>query len=120
VTNPPYEPVLLDRRGAALLLELDPKITPRMREQSAHHTVSTNVFADHAPLLVALQRDAEQPAQDNGPMLRRILIDAACKPKALQFLADHLNITASTIFPDVVGLGRFLRWQFESLRTMLL
>jgi hypothetical protein len=34
-------------------------------------------------------------------------------------LADHRNVTASTIFPDVVGLGRFLRWHLDSLRTML-
>ena len=40
--------------------------------------------------------------------------------KSLQFSAEHKNITASTIFPDVVGLGRFLKWQLESLRTMLL
>lgn len=53
-------------------------------------------------------------------MLRRIIIDGGCKPKALQFLADEMNITASTIFPDVVGLGRFLRWQFDSLRTMMM
>ena len=52
--------------------------------------------------------------------VQRVLIDGACKSKALQFLAESLNITASTVFPDVVGLGRFLRWQFDSLRTMLL
>jgi hypothetical protein len=48
-----------------------------------------------------------------------VIINSSCKGKALQFLAEHQNITASTIFPDVVGLGRFLRWQFESPRTMM-
>jgi hypothetical protein len=103
-----------------LIVELDPQLTPRMRQQSAHHTVSTNVFSDHAPLLAMVEQDTGNIPDGDGPMLRRVIIDASCKAKALQFLAEHMNITASTIFPDVVGLGRFLRWQFESLRTMLL
>lgn len=118
--NPPMEPKLLERRGDSLLVELDPRITPRMKEQQAHHTVSTNVFADHAPLLHEL---SERSSPDSGAAIefefRRILIESSCKGRALQFLADHKGITASTIFPDVVGLGRFLRWQFESLRTMM-
>ena len=120
-----------------------------MRQQYAHHTVSTSVFSDHAPYLIALAESvyAPQPAlmaeaaavgsgepksvesvtgnvstagvEPDFPV-QRVLIDGSCKSKALQFLAESLNITASTIFPDVVGLGRFLRWQFDSLRTMLL
>lgn len=115
--HPPLEPPFLTRRGESLLVELDPRITPRMKQQQGHHTVSADVFADHAPLLFDLQ-----PSSDNGTSqpLRRKLIDASCKSRTLQFLADEMKITASTIFPDVVGLGRFLRWQFESLRTMLL
>lgn len=107
------------RRGENLLVELDPRITPRMIKQFAHHTVSANVCSDHAPLLFELQT----PSAANGSspqFLRRVIIDGSCKSKALQFMAEQMNITASTIFPDVVGLGRFLRWQFESLRTMLL
>jgi hypothetical protein len=117
--NPPCEPSFLDRRREELVVELDPQITPRMKNQFAHHTVSTDVFADHAKLILALL--ATYPAQNDGPpVLRRVLIDGACKSKALKFLSEHMNITASTIFPDVVGIGRFLRWQFESLRSMLL
>ena len=117
--GPPQEPPLLRRRGEALLVELDPQITPRMKQQLAHHTVSSNVFADHAPLLFELQQPSLPDAGDSK-FLRRVIIDRSCKSKALQFLAEHKGVTASTIFPDVVGLGRFLRWQFESLRTMLL
>ncbi len=116
--NPAPEPHFLGMRGDELLVELDPQITPRMKQQEAHHTVSSNAFGDHAPLIFALRERYAQRAE--GLELRRILIDASCKSKALQFLAEEKNITASTIFPDVVGLGRFLRWQFESLRTMLL
>lgn len=116
---PPLEPALLSRRGEKLIVELDPSITPRMERQFAHHTVSANVFADHAPLLYEEQTKA--PGLPDPPnMLRRILVDAACKGKALQYMAEYKDITASTVFPDVVGLGRYLRWQFESLRTMLL
>ena len=118
-TDPPPEPPFLNRRGEDLIVELDPQITPRMKQQAAHHTVSGEVFADHAPLIFALQQKIQSETV-TVPTVRRVLIDASCKGKALQFLAEHKNITASTIFPDVVGLGRFLRWQFESLRTMLL
>ena len=115
--NPPLEPPLLTSRDESIV-ELDPQISPRMKRQSALHTVSTNVFSDHAALLLELQGTffANQDTR-----VHRVLIEAGCKSKALQFLADPpLNITASTIFPDVVGLGRFLRWQFDSLRTMLM
>lgn len=115
---PPPEPEFLSRRGDSLLVELDPKLTPRMREQAGHHTVSADVFADHAPLLLALVEAAGLEG-DVDPPFKRIIINSSCKGKALQFLAEHQGITASTIFPDVVGLGRFLRWQFESLRTMM-
>jgi hypothetical protein len=118
-SNPVPEPPLLSRRGESFVVELDPQITPRMKEQFAHHTVSTNVFSDHAPLLFELQQTSATNVS-SPQLLRRVIIHGSCKSKALQFLAEQMNITASTVFPDVVGLGRFLRWQFESLRTMLL
>jgi FRG domain len=116
---PGQEPQVLLRRDENLIVELDPQITPRMKRQLAHHTVSTNVFADHGPLLFDLQK-TEFPNVGNPQYLHRYIIEDSCKIKGLQFLATSKNITASTVFPDVVGLGRFLRWQFESLRTMLL
>lgn len=117
-SNLPREPVLLGRRNDRLLVELDPRLTPRMRQQHGHHTVSANVFEDHAQLLDELQ--ASLPPLSAEPWhFRRLTIDKSCKSKALRFLADHRKITASTIFPDVVGLGRFLRWHLDSLRTML-
>jgi FRG domain len=117
--QPPKEPKFIGFRGDPLIVELDPQITPRMKQQVAHHTVTTNVFSDHAPLLHAVSNSAQQSGGDHLGF-RRLVVDASCKSRALQFLAEHRNITASTVFPDVVGLGRFLRWQFESLRTMLL
>jgi len=147
--NPAKEPDLLHRRPDNIAAELDPQISPRMRQQYAHHTVTTSIFSDHARYLIALGEwismmepaamsmaaavgdgmperaelttgEASPPKSERPFPVQRVLIDGACKSKALQFLAESLNITASTIFPDVVGLGRFLRWQFDSLRTMLL
>jgi len=98
-------------------------------------TVSSDVFADHAKLLFARQPALTSPVEadafpasepGSAPPLNfprlfgRVIIDSSCKSKALHFLADEKEITASTIFLDVVGLGRFLRWQFDSLRTMLM
>jgi hypothetical protein len=111
---PPREPALLSERSA-LVFELDPRITPRMREQAAHHTVSTDVFADHARLIWALA-----PAAEGSLLFRRVLIASGCKEKALKFLDEHKGLTASTIFPDVEGLGKFLRWHLDSLVTTLL
>jgi FRG domain. len=116
----PIEPALLTSRDMNMVFELDPRITPRMKEQFGHHTVSTNVFADHAPLLYGLMKSLEFQVLEGQPIFGRVIIDGSCKGRALQFLAEEKNITASTIFPDVVGLGRFLRWQFESLKTMLM
>jgi hypothetical protein len=127
--DPQPEPSLLHVRHRTHvsypIVEVDPQLSARMRQQHAHHTVSESVFSDHAVELLALQDRLFPPAPDapagaQARWVHRVLIDASCKGKALQFLAQTLDITASTIFPDVVGLGRFLRWQFDSLRTMML
>lgn len=113
------EPAVLGLRGPTKILELDPRLTPRMRRQDAHHTVSTDPFSDHVQLLYN-QQALGFPEVAEPRWFLRYTIAGGCKPKALQYLAEHKQITASSIFPDVVGLGRFLRWQLESLRTMLL
>ena len=121
---PPAEPAYLYQAGVPALVELDPKISPRMRTQQGHHTVASEVFSDHARLIRTLDLERQKLDAASGfeaqPHFGRVTITAACKSRALQFLAEHHQITASSIFPDVVGLGRFLRWQFDSLRTMLL
>lgn len=118
-SSAPQEPAILGLRDASFLLEFDPRINARMQSQFGHHTVSSNVFQDHAGLLDDMQKKRE-PTEKAPWYFRRLVIDKSCKGKVLQFLADHKNITASSIYPDVVGLGRFLRWQLDSLRTMLL
>ncbi|TMI70551.1 MAG: FRG domain-containing protein [Bacteroidetes bacterium] len=123
------EPVLLQRNEIKKIVEFDPRITPRMLKQSAHHTLCTDVFIDHAVILyeqykVELAHFANLPEPleiKNHPFLfRRVLIKPGCKEKALRYLADQRKITASTIFPDVEGLNKFLHWHLESLVTTLL
>jgi len=101
------------------IIELDPKLTPRMTQQMAHHTVADGVFADHAPLLFELQKAYHPPSSDPTPRLQRVIIEKGCKEKALKFLEGE-GKTASEIFPDIEGLGRFLRWHLDSLLTTLL
>ena len=116
----PPEPDLLSQRGGNLIVELDPKISPRMREQFAHHTLSSDVFADHGPFLFDLAESAAVVEVNANPSFRRVLIAAGCKEKALRFLEEQVDVTAGTIFPDVEGLGKFLHWHLESLLTTLL
>jgi hypothetical protein len=107
----PPEPTFLLERGATVLAEFDIKVTPRMREQGGHHTVCSDVFADHGPLIHKL----------GGPdSFRRVLISTSCKEKALRFLGEHKDITASSIFPDVEGINRFLHWHLQTLLTTIL
>jgi hypothetical protein len=115
---PPPEPALLRSRGLNTVVEVDPKITPRMREQFAHHTLSTDIFADHAPLLHQIA--ANERLDGSPPNFRRVVISAGCKEKTLRFLEEQRNVTAGTSFPDVEGLGKFLHWHLESLVTTLL
>ncbi len=117
---PPPEPDLLSQRGGNLIAELDPQITPRMKQQFALHTLSLNVFADHGPLLFDLAMSAQVPEATANGSFRRVLIAPGCKEKALRFLEEQKHLTAGTIFPDVEGLGKFLHWHLESLVTMLL
>jgi hypothetical protein len=107
-----FEPPILFERGSNVLAELDIRLTPRMREQAAHHTVCSDVLADHGPLLRKLDT--------SGNLFRRVLVANSCKEKALRFLEEQKGKTASTIFPDVEGLGRFLHWHLETLVTTIL
>jgi hypothetical protein len=116
---PPFEPEFLSKRGEGPpIIELDLQLTPRMKQQKAHHTVSSDIFADHGPLLSAL--DKKTSKTDKIKNFYRVDIASGCKEKALRFLEEHKKMTASSIFPDVEGLGRFLRWHLDTLVTMLL
>jgi hypothetical protein len=119
--NTNYDPVFLSLRGRHTLVEFDPQMTPRMREQSGHHTLSTDMFSDHVQLLYELSTplSAITPNDQKRPF-GRVLISSKCKEKTIRFLSEQLKVTASTIFPDVEGLGKFLHWHLESLVNTIL
>ena len=109
-----FTPDFVSDRERQLLGELYPQMTPRMRQQAAHHTVSNDVFADHGPIIREL---AQSTANSEG--FQRVLIASSCKEKALRFLRDYKDVTAGTVFPDVEGLSKFLSWHLDSLVTTL-
>lgn len=121
ILPPPPAPGMPDFRdpryplNMQLIGELIPQFSPRMMKQAAHHTVSTDVFSDHATLILELAKTV-----NIWGCFRRVVIANACKEKALRFLEQYKNVTAGTVFPDVEGLGRFLRWHLDSLVTTLL
>jgi hypothetical protein len=115
--DPDNDPPILGRRDLELVIEERHQLTPRMIQQQAHHTVAANVFADHAPLMHKMFASG---SNGNGQDFRRVIIDQRAKDRVLKYLNDHQEISASKIFPDFEGLGRFLRWQLDSLMTTLL
>lgn len=102
-----------------LLFECGEPISPRMQVQSAFHTVASEPLADHGELLHALLLPATADAAAGPRMFQRIEIAAALKNKVLQYLGQDDRVTAEKLFPDLEGLGRYLRWQMDSYRTML-
>lgn len=60
------------------------------------------------------------PKSDPSRSFDRLVIAAACKLMALQFLSQEKGITASTVYPDFSSPGCIIHWQLDSLHTMLL
>ena len=58
--------------------------------------------------------------ENPGDSFGRHVIRADRKGDILKYLERYRGISAKTLFPDIVGLQRYLRWEFESLRTQLL
>ena len=113
------EPRLLGSRNADMIIEFDPQLTPRMKKQFAHHTFCIDPFSDHAQLLFDRSQNVPQYLEKEKYLFQRVVINAACKQRALRYLADHRQVTAGTIFPDVEGLNKFLHWHLESLLTTM-
>jgi hypothetical protein len=110
------DPQILGKKDLKLVLEVGEQLTPRMRQQKAHHTVASEVLADHAPLIYATLADSDNKVV-NG--FKRVVIGHSCKDNVLDHLDRLQGISASSIFPDFEGLGRFLRWQLDSLTITL-
>ncbi len=103
------------------LYEYTPARSPRIQAQRGHHTFSSSGYRDHLPgLLSRTERFNSIIANQNqNAFFRRMLIAPQMKPKLLSYLADHRGISPATIFPDIAGLGRYLRWQLSSIQNML-
>ena len=101
--------------GMPLFALVEPQTNSRLAAQRGRLTVSGNVNSDHAGLLwrlATLRHGNERTGESFG----RYLIKSTRKRDILRFLADEKNVSAKTLFPDIVGLGRFLKWEFEALR----
>ena len=106
------------RWGMPLLAVVEPTSNARLVAQRGQLTASDNATVDHAQLLwrlATLRHGNERTGQSFG----RHIIRASRKRDILRFLAEEKGVSAKSLFPDIVGLGRFLRWEFEALRTEL-
>ena len=108
----------IERLGMPLLTLIAPLPNARLLAQKGRLTASDNATVDHAGLLWLLAT-RRQGRNHPGNYLGRHLIKGDRKKDILQFLAEEKGISAKVLFPDMVGLGRFLRWEFEALRTTM-
>jgi FRG domain len=104
--------------GMPYIAVMEPMSNARLRAQMGRLTASDNATVDHAGLLwrlATMKTGSDHP----GDFFGRHVIRASRKRDVLRFLAEEKQISAKSLFPDIVGLGRFLRWEFEALRTEL-
>lgn len=102
--------------GMPFLAVMSPMTNARLRAQKGRLTASDNATVDHAGLLwnLALKKTGSDKP---GDFFGRYTIKASRKRDILRFLAEETGVSAKSLFPDIVGLGRFLRWEFEALKT---
>lgn len=104
--------------GMPYLAVMEPMSNARLRAQKGRLTASDNAAVDHAGLLWRLAT-MKTGRNHPGEFFGRHVIRATRKRDILRFLAEEKQISTKSLFPDIVGLGRFLRWEFEALRTEL-
>lgn len=104
--------------GMPHIAVMSPMSNARLRAQRGRLTASDNVSVDHAQLLWRLAK-MKTGTENPGEYFGRHIIRASRKRDILRFLAEEKQVSAKSLFPDIVGLGRFLRWEFEALRTEL-
>lgn len=102
--------------GMPYLAVMNPMTNARLKAQSGKLTASDNATVDHAGLLwhLALKRTGTDKP---GEFFGRYVIKANRKRDILRYLAEETGLSARSLFPDIVGLGRFVQWEFEALRT---
>lgn len=74
----------------------------RMIAQQGHYTVCTDVLGDHGDVIA---KTMPPQGDSKSPPFYRLVIPAELKPEFRQHLRT-MNVTASSLFPGVDGLGR--------------
>jgi len=105
--------------GMPYLAVIKPFQNSRLKAQKGKLTACVNAQSDHANLLWKLAT-MKHGGENTGQSFGRHVIRADRKGAILEYLEKHKKISAKTLFPDIVGLQRYLRWEFEALRTQLL
>lgn len=91
----------------------------RLTAQKGKLTACVNAQSDHAGLLWRLATK-KCGSEHTDQLFGRHVIRADRKSDILKYLEKYKGISAKTLFPDIVGLQRYLRWEFEALRTQLI
>jgi FRG domain len=112
-------PAYHQKWGMPYLAVVQPMQSSRLTAQRGKLTACVNAQSDHAGLLWRLAT-MKRGGENTGDLFGRHVIRADRKSDILKYLERHKGISAKTLFPDIVGLQRYLRWEFESLRTQLL
>lgn len=105
--------------GMPYLAVVEPIQSSRLTAQQGKLTACVNAQSDHAGLLWRLAT-MKHGGENTGQSFGRHVIRADRKGDILKYLEQYKGISAKTLFPDIVGLQRYLRWEFEALRTQLL
>jgi hypothetical protein len=105
--------------GMPYLAVVEPIQSSRLTAQQGKLTACVNAQSDHAGLLWKLAT-TKSGSEYTSEFFGRHVIRANRKGDILKYLEKYKGVSAKSLFPDIVGLQRYLRWEFESLRTQLL
>lgn len=105
--------------GMPYVAVVEPIQSSRLAAQKGKLTACVNAQSDHGGLLWRLAT-RKHGGEHTGQLFGRHVIRADRKSDILKYLEKYKGISAKTLFPDIVGLQRYLRWEFESLRMQLL
>lgn len=105
--------------GMPYLAVVEPIQSSRLTAQQGKLTACVNAQSDHAGLLWRLAT-TKHGSDHTGQLFGRHVIRADRKSDILKYLEKYKGMSAKTLFPDIVGLQRYLRWEFEALRMQLL
>jgi hypothetical protein len=80
-------------------------VTPRMIAQQGLFTVALDAREHHDRLIESVLHDVRSALVGNSTVFNKVVVPAGLKPVFLRHLRS-MNVTASTLFPGIDGLGR--------------